>query len=89
MHVGFQMNRTHYFGSVCGCTMFVTFLPKWTEKMIVIGNVFEKVNPPPKERLLNTMITDPKEQAEEVKQPEDAVADQATEESAEEGTIEG
>jgi uncharacterized phage protein (TIGR01671 family) len=41
-HIGWQMNRYHYHGNVCG-TMndFTTFLPKYTEKMIIVGNIFD------------------------------------------------
>lgn len=44
-HIGWQMNRLHFEGSVCGADIgIITFLPKWVEKMYVIGNVFDKKN---------------------------------------------
>ncbi len=40
-HIGFQMNRVHGQGSVCGGNIINKMLPKYTEKMEVIGNIFE------------------------------------------------
>lgn len=41
-HIGWQMNRQHFQGSLCGNDMgLITFLPHWSEKMEVIGNVFD------------------------------------------------
>ena len=40
-HIGYQMNRAHYHGSVCGTT-FWPFQPKWTEKMVIDGNIHER-----------------------------------------------
>ncbi len=40
-HVGFQMNRTHYHGAIAGGSIFATMLPKWTERMVKIGNVYD------------------------------------------------
>ncbi|MBB5148200.1 YopX family protein [Ureibacillus thermosphaericus] len=40
-HVGFQMNRLHFHGAYAGYYMTEKFLPRYTEGMIVIGNVFE------------------------------------------------
>ena len=39
-HIGFQMGRTHYHGSLSGgCVPW--FLPKNTAKMRIIGNIYE------------------------------------------------
>lgn len=40
-HVGFQMNRVHFQGNVAGTSQFPGFLPKNTEQMVVIGNIYE------------------------------------------------
>lgn len=40
-HVGFQMNRHHFQGSICGTSDFRNFLPKNTNKMISVGNVHQ------------------------------------------------
>ena len=41
-HIGWQMNRHHYHGNICGrINDFTTCLPKYTEKMIIIGNIFD------------------------------------------------
>lgn len=40
-HIGWQMNRTHYKGSICGHTGVPSFLPKNTCKMEIIGNIYE------------------------------------------------
>ena len=40
-HVGFQMNRLHFHGAYAGYYMTEKLLPRYTEGMIVIGNVFE------------------------------------------------
>jgi uncharacterized phage protein (TIGR01671 family) len=39
-HVGYQMNRAHYHGSICGTT-FWPFQSKWTKQMIVEGNIHD------------------------------------------------
>ena len=39
-HIGFQMNRNHHHGCVCGGTI-PNFLPKSTKQMIIIGNIHE------------------------------------------------
>lgn len=39
-HIGFQMNRAHYHGAVCGGPA-LPFQPKWTKKMVVDGNVYD------------------------------------------------
>jgi uncharacterized phage protein (TIGR01671 family) len=41
-NVGFQMNRHHFKGSVCGTSDFKKFIPKNTNRMIVIGNIHDK-----------------------------------------------
>ena len=42
-HIGWQMNRYHYHGNLCGTINdFTTCLPKCTEKMIIIGNIHDK-----------------------------------------------
>lgn len=39
-HIGWQMNRLHFQGSLCGADIgIITFLPKWTSKMEIIGNI--------------------------------------------------
>lgn len=41
-HIGWQMNRLHFQGSLCGADIgIITFLPKWTSKMEVIGNIHD------------------------------------------------
>lgn len=43
-HIGFQMNRYRFQGALCGTVNFGTkykFIPKNTEKMEVIGNIYE------------------------------------------------
>jgi uncharacterized phage protein (TIGR01671 family) len=41
-HIGWQMNRQHFQGSLCGNDMgLITFLPHWSEKMEVIGNIHD------------------------------------------------
>lgn len=41
-HIGFQMNRIHCFGSVCGTRgMQPKMLPKYTKQMEIIGNKFK------------------------------------------------
>ena len=39
-HIGYQMNRVHYHGSVCGGVTW-PFQPKWTKKMVVDGNIHD------------------------------------------------
>ncbi len=41
-HIGWQMNRLHFQGSLCGADIgIITFLPKWTSKMEIIGNIHD------------------------------------------------
>lgn len=40
-HVGFQFNRLHFLGAICGYGQLEKFLPKYTEKMQVIGNIYQ------------------------------------------------
>ena len=41
-HIGWQINRLHYNGCICGYEMgVINFLPKWTSKMVVIGNIHD------------------------------------------------
>ncbi|GIN17494.1 hypothetical protein J32TS2_28500 [Shouchella clausii] len=40
-HIGFQMNRLHFQGSIGGYSMVENFLPRYTEKMEIIGNIYE------------------------------------------------
>lgn len=41
-HIGWQMNRYHYHGNVCGTINdFTTCFPKYTEKMTIIGNIHD------------------------------------------------
>lgn len=50
-HIGFQMNRLHFQGSIGGYSMVENFLPRYTEKMEIIGNIYE--NPELLRRLNN------------------------------------
>ena len=40
-HIGWQMNRHHYNGCLCGTTDFVRFLPKYCGQMEIIGNIHD------------------------------------------------
>ena len=40
-HIGWQMNRLHFYGNICGYGGWEKFIPKWTSKMIIIGNIFD------------------------------------------------
>lgn len=40
-NVGFQMNRHHFFGAVCGTSDFMKFKPSTVSKMEIIGNIYE------------------------------------------------
>lgn len=40
-HVGFQINRMHFQGSICGSSMIINFLPKYTKNMLIIGNLHQ------------------------------------------------
>lgn len=40
-HVGFQMNRMHFYGSLCGGECKGYMLPKYTSRMVIIGNIYE------------------------------------------------
>lgn len=40
-HIGFQMNRTHFRGSICGTSDFIPFLPKYVAELEVIGKVHD------------------------------------------------
>lgn len=40
-HIGWQMNRHHYNGCLCGTTDFVRCLPKYCCQMEVIGNIHD------------------------------------------------
>jgi uncharacterized phage protein (TIGR01671 family) len=41
-HIGWQMNRIHYHGSLCGKDIgFTNFRPKYVSQMVVIGNIYE------------------------------------------------
>jgi uncharacterized phage protein (TIGR01671 family) len=41
-HIGFQMNRLHFHGVYSGYSMLNSFLPKYTEKMVIIGTIHDK-----------------------------------------------
>lgn len=43
-HIGFQMNRHHFYGYICGTYNFRDFTPKTTKKMVVIGNIHDKTD---------------------------------------------
>ena len=40
-HIGYQMNRVHYHGSISGSIIW-PFQPKWTGKMVVDGDVYHR-----------------------------------------------
>lgn len=40
-HIGFQMNRVHYAGNLCGTSYIPDFIPKNVSKMEIIGNIYE------------------------------------------------
>ena len=40
-HIGWQMNRCHFQGCICGTTYIPEFLPKTTATMEVIGNIHD------------------------------------------------
>jgi uncharacterized phage protein (TIGR01671 family) len=40
-NIGYNMCRTHYFGSVCGTHYVPSFKPKNVSKMQVIGNIYQ------------------------------------------------
>lgn len=44
-HIGFQMNRLHFHGVYSGYSMLNSFLPKYTEKMVIIGTIHDEVSP--------------------------------------------
>jgi len=43
-HIGFQMNRVHFQGCLCGTRTFPDMLPKYTKKMVIAGNIYENSN---------------------------------------------
>lgn len=41
-HIGWQMNRLHFQGAICGMdTGLITFLPRYVRQMVVIGNIYD------------------------------------------------
>jgi uncharacterized phage protein (TIGR01671 family) len=40
-HIGWQMNRCHFQGNICGTMYIPEFLPKETARMVVIGNIHD------------------------------------------------
>ena len=40
-HIGWQMNRCHFQGCICGTTYIPEFLPKTTATMEVVGNIHD------------------------------------------------
>ena len=41
-HIGWQMNRLHFYGSLCGADIYpIAFRPEWTSRMGVIGNIHD------------------------------------------------
>jgi len=98
VNIGFQMNRMHFYGSVCGGSLLMSFLPKWTKRLEIIGNIHD-LNPAVKDSVTNTMNIDPNatqvpanqeatnEQATNAQ--ESAAQDQAMGVDSEEGSIEG
>lgn len=93
VNIGFQMNRMHFYGSVCGGSLLMSFLPKWTKRLEIIGNIHD-VNPASGQSGDNYML-DPNVKAEEATQEsaaaESTAQDQAMEatQDSEEGTTEG
>ena len=41
-HVGFQMNRMHFYGNLCGGECRGQMLPNVTERMEIINNIYEQ-----------------------------------------------
>ncbi len=41
-HIGFQMNRMHFYGALCGGTCLAKMLPKFVSRMEIIGNIHDK-----------------------------------------------
>ena len=41
-HIGWQMNRLHFFGALCGADIYpISFRPEWTNRMEIIGNIHD------------------------------------------------
>lgn len=40
-HVGWQIDRRHFHGCICGTRDISTFLPRYTNKMVIIGNIHD------------------------------------------------
>ena len=40
-HVGWQIDRRHFHGCICGTFDISTFLPRYTKKMVIIGNIHD------------------------------------------------
>lgn len=40
-HVGWQIDRRHFHGCICGTRDISTFLPRYTKKMVIIGNIHD------------------------------------------------
>lgn len=40
-HVGWQIDRRHFHGCICGTFDISTFLPRYTKKMVIIGNIYD------------------------------------------------
>ena len=41
-HVGWQMNRLHFYGELCGADIYPrSFRPIWANRMEVIGNIYD------------------------------------------------
>jgi len=39
--VGLCLGRNHFYGNICGCSNMATLIPKWTEQLEIIGNIYE------------------------------------------------
>ena len=40
-HIGWQIDRRHFHGCICGTSDISTFLPKYIKKMVIIGNIHD------------------------------------------------
>ena len=41
-HIGWQMNRIHFYGHICGTSDCSQMKPSTTNKMVIIGNIHDK-----------------------------------------------
>lgn len=41
-HIGWQMDRLHFYGAICGADIYpISFRPEWAKRMVVIGNIHD------------------------------------------------